>query len=294
MDLVRPLAPLLEPIRRCHQHDPAAFVPLQVAGRPVGRLAKGVRGPLLAECPALQDAGEAVHLPDPHRADEVVQALIDLGLIRGRRGEAYPIVERWGAPLLGRIDRAAVAMLGLPSFGLHVNGLVRRGEDRVAMWLATRAADRMVAPGKLDNMVAGGQPADLSLADNLLKEAREEAGMSPLMAARARPVGVIGYSCATGALDDGLRPGGLRRDALFVYDLWLDEDFIPVNEDGEVAGFELLDLEEVASILRDDPGRFKFNVPAVVIDCLLRLGRLDPDDPDFPALVTALRGNGPI
>ena len=42
-------------------------------------------------------------------------------------------------------------------------------------------------PGMLDNMVAGGQPAGLSLMENVVKEAGEEAGIPCAVAGTARP-----------------------------------------------------------------------------------------------------------
>ena len=42
---------------------------------------------------------------------------------------------------------------------------------------------------------------------------------------------------------------GLSPECQFVYDLELPEDFQPVNSDGEMAGFEKLNMEEVCKTL---------------------------------------------
>jgi hypothetical protein len=159
------------------------------------------------------------------------------------------------APQLFSIERAAAPLFGVRAYGVHVNGYVRDGAD-IHMWIGCRASDRGVAPGKLDQLAAGGQPAHLSVAENLIKECGEEASIPAVLAQRARSVGAITYAAA--------RPEGLRRDVLFTYDLELPADFKPISGDGETASFQLLPLKEVAAIVRDADD-FKFNCALVVI-----------------------------
>ena len=107
------------------------------------------------------------------------------------RGEIYGIKEHWSGPESFRIDRALVPAIGARAFGVHLNGYVRRG-DEMLVWVGTRAQDLRVEPGKRDNMVAGGQPAGLSLMDNLVKECAEEASLPealPSWTAAARAQG---------------------------------------------------------------------------------------------------------
>lgn len=59
----------------------------------------------------------------------------------------------------------------------------------------------------LDHIVAGGQPAGISLADNVVKECQEEAGIPEQLARKAVPVGVVTYT--------SLQDAGLKRDVLF-------------------------------------------------------------------------------
>ena len=114
------------------------------------------------------------------------------GTVSELRGEDYPVLTSWGQPPLLKIDRAAVAHFGIRSFGLHVNGFVRWA-DGLHLWIGKRATDRKIAPGKLDNLVAGGQPIGLTLDENLVKEAHEEAGLSAEAVRQAVPVGVVSY-----------------------------------------------------------------------------------------------------
>ncbi|MEQ8195741.1 MAG: DUF4743 domain-containing protein, partial [Rhodospirillales bacterium] len=143
-----------------------------------------------------------------------------------------------------------------------------------------RAHGKPIEPGKLDQLVAGGQPANLSVADNLVKECEEEAQIPAVLAAQAKPVSAITYRME--------RPEGLRCDVLYVYDLMLEPEFEPVNADGEVHAFYLWPIDKVAGIVRETDD-FKFNCSLVVIDFLIRHGYLTPDHPEYVDCVLGLR-----
>ncbi len=208
---------------------------------------------------------------------EVVDALAADGL--RVRGETYAVRERFTDPPVMMVDRAAVPYFGFRAYGVHMNGYTRDGGD-FRMWIGRRAADRVVCPDMLDNMVAGGQPAGLGLMENLLKECAEEAAIPPDLAARAVPVGAISYCMEA--------PEGLKPDVMFCYDLELPADFQPWNTDGEIAEFYLMPVEEVAAMVRDTQA-FKFNCNLVIIDFLLRHGVMPPEDPDYLDLLKGLR-----
>lgn len=208
-----------------------------------------------------------------------VAQLAAAGVLAPCLGEVYPVAAAGRESALCVIDRAAAPYFGVRTYGQHLNGFVRRA-DGVHMWLGRRAYDRQLFPGALDNMVAGGLPHGVSLEDNLAKECAEEAGMPRELACQARPVGVVSYN--------RVAPRGLRRDLLYCYDLELADDFVPVNTDGEVAEFICLPLSEVAAIVHDTD-EFKLNCNLVVIDFLVRHGWLDPQSPDYLALVLGLR-----
>ncbi len=61
--------------------------------------------------------------------------------------------------------------------------------------------------GKLDHLVAGGQPYGMAVFDNLIKEAAEEADLPASLARQAVAVGAVSYRCE--------RAEGLRDDVLF-------------------------------------------------------------------------------
>jgi len=152
--------------------------------------------------------------------------------------------------------------------GVHVNGLVR-GAGGLRLWVARRAADKLLDPGKLDHVVAGGVPAGLTPDETLVKEAGEEAAIDAELARQARHVGLICYAME--------RFEGLRRDRLHCYDLVLPEAFQPDAADGEVAGFELWPIERVMATVRETD-EFKFNVNLVLIDLFLREGLVVGDE----------------
>ena len=280
------LLPVLDVLQPDADHDAGDLI---VDGGQVGRVAARAAhlmaragAPFIVTSTRVEiDPG----LADPSERTRAVALALDrlvrAGDLPPPHGEAFPVLARWGEGELMRVDRAHVPLLGITAFGLHVNGY-REGPAGLEMWIARRAADRLIEPGKLDNLVGGGQPAGIGLADNLRKEAAEEAGVGADLAARARPAGLVSYQRT--------HPLGLRRDVLFVYDLLVDDGFEPVNTDGEVDGFSCHPIAEVLDRLRHDLDAFKFNVPLVIVDFCIRYGTLDPDrEPDYVDLVQGLR-----
>ncbi len=166
------------------------------------------------------------------RSEALAQALPALaagGFLRIRR-ELFDVRETSGGPALAAIDRGALPAFGIMSQGVHVNGLVRRA-DGLHIWVGIRSREKAVAPGQLDNIVAGGIPAGLSAEECLVKEAAEEASLPPTLAAAARPAGRVSYIMRN--------EEGLRRDVLHCYDLDIPEGVVPRPGDDEVERFEL-------------------------------------------------------
>lgn len=279
---------LIDHIKRCNAFDPAEYRPFKISNRRIGAIQHRLAEKLAAFPETFTVAGDCVHLDDrltsPLARTEAVGAVLDRlrqdGDFPKALGEDYRVVTRWGEDPLFLIDRSAISVFGLRAFGVHLNGYVRQG-GTIKLWIAQRAADRKVEPEKLDNMAAGGQPAGLTLQDNLIKEAAEEAGIPRTIALRAIPTGMLNY-CMAGEW-------GLKPDTLFVYDLEVPVDFTPRNTDGEISRFFLMEIDEILDLLRRTT-RFKFNVPLVLIDFFVRHGVLSPDDePDYEDLVRGLR-----
>ncbi len=210
--------------------------------------------------------------------DTIIHELVDKKVIRTYLHEPYPVTAGDRNHAVMTLDRSAVPHFGLRSFGQHLNGFVRKN-DGIHLWIARRARDRQIAPGKLDNMVAGGLPWHISLQQNLIKECAEEAGMGEFLTRQAVPTGTVSYFAES---EKGIKP-----DTLYCYDIELPDDFYPVCTDGEVESFELMPVRKVMEIIRETED-FKPNCNLVIIDFLIRHGLLDPDQTGYAELVSSL------
>lgn len=278
---------LLRHIAACNQAEISKYIPFRVGGRAVGYVRPDLARRIVEWDGAFRSTGDALELdPAVEDADErsaafdrIGPSLLEAGAIRKLRVERYSVLERWGASPLASIDRGMVTPFGLRAFGVHINGFVRDASGGLSVWVARRARDRAVDPGKLDNMVAGGLPHGLTLAQNLVKEGWEEAGLTPETLSRAKPVGAVSYTMET--------RHGLKPDTMFLFDLELPPGLVPHNTDGEVESFELWPAQRVMESVRDTDD-WKFNVGLTMIDFLIRHGLIHPDHPDYALLVRGL------
>ncbi|MBF0166570.1 MAG: DUF4743 domain-containing protein [Alphaproteobacteria bacterium] len=275
-------------IQECNVFAEERFRPFLVEGRQVGWIRPEMALRLAAFRGVFDVENDQISLSlglqTPETRSRAVglamQALAEQGVIPPLRNEFYPVVSAWGAPELLRIDRAAVHALGILAVGVHLNGYVGHGPDQ-KLWIARRAKDKAVAPGKLDHLVAGGQPVDLGLMENLIKECAEEADMSAVLAKTARACSAVRYRFEN--------EQGLRNDLIFCYDLECPDSFLPRNTDGEVESFELWPIARVRETILNSRD-FKFNVPLVMIDFMIRHGQITPEnEPDYLKLIEGLR-----
>ena len=276
---------LLQHIRACNAFDRTRFLPLVHDGARIGLLRRD-NAERLRRFDLFRVGDEAVTLVAgggfeavSEAVDAVVERLVGDGVLPRWRNEFFAVAPRWGAPPHFRLDRGAVPFFGTRAYGVHLNGFFN---DRAGLqlWIGRRAANKQVAPGKLDNLVAGGISWEHGLYETLVKESEEEAGLPPDLVARAVPVGAISYRMET--------RHGVRNDVLFVYDLDVPSEFTPHNSDGELSGFSLMPAADAVARVRagDD---FKFNVNLVIVDFALRHGLVAPDEPDYLDLVVGLR-----
>jgi isopentenyldiphosphate isomerase len=275
-------------IRHANNWNPLDFWPFAVGGRIVGHIRHDridrlrafpdtfVIGPdHVSLAPGLDDFESR-----SAAMEETLGVFRDSGEFPGWRREYYPVMREWDDEPLMQVERATCPWLGVRSWGVHINGFVRR-DDGLHMWIARRARDKPTYPGMLDNMVAGGQPIGMGLIENVVKECAEEAGIPASIANQARAVGAISY-CHQ--YEDGLKP-----DQQFCYELELPADFEPRNTDGEVESFELWPIERVAAVV-GETFEFKFNCNLVIIDFLIRHGLIDADgEPGYMDLCLGLR-----
>lgn len=280
---------LLERVRVLRDWNPDDYRAFWVDGRQMGWVTHDLAR-RLADFPAtlaVSDAGVTLTVPPGFERrtaamDAVVRALIESGQVPRWRDERYPVLRDWQEEALFALDRGAVPIFGIRSFGVHLNGYVEDGEG-LKLWVGKRSLTKPTAPGKLDHLVAGGQPLGLSPRENLLKEAHEEAGLTAALAGQARSAGLLSYRCRF--------TDGQRDDVLFVYDLALPPDWRPAPQDGEVQEFYLWPIEQVIQRLRESDD-FKFNVAGVVLDFLIRRGLVGPEEPGFQEICWTLHSGG--
>lgn len=209
---------------------------------------------------------------------QVTQELAREGTIRGWRDEMTSVSHHYAAPELFRVERAATRPFGFMAYGAHMNGFTRLG-GLVHAWVARRSPGRPIDPDKLDNLVGGRIPAGFTVDETLRKEAWEEAGIAPGLLAGLNCLGAVRVEYSV--------PEGLHREILFVHDLWLPSDYKPSNQDGEVAEIVLHPLEEVIRAILS--GDFTLDAGAVMVDGLLRLGAVLPEDAQYLDLLRLLK-----
>ena len=213
--------------------------------------------------------------------ERVARTLEAEGSLSAWRDERYAVASEFGAAPWFLLERAAARYFGIHTYAVHVNGLVRRG-DEIAMWIARRSPTKAIDPGMLDNLVGGGIAHGQSIACAVLKEAWEEAGIPPDAAVTASPAGEVRV-CRELA-------DGLERETIFVYDILLASDFTPACQDGEAVEHRLVALRNAGVLIANETGPdvVTINASLVILDCLLRRGAIALDAP-LRGVLEALR-----
>jgi len=263
---LRPRRPFLIDGERVGSVDEAHLSALQPWGRWVELRAQAV---VLTAAPSER---EAVFTEMNHR-------LREQGLIRAWRDEPFPLLcPRTGA-VRAVFERASARFWGTLTLGAHCNGWVADEDGKPArMWIARRSLTKATDPGLLDNLIGGGVPHGQTPHETLVREGFEEAGLSPAQMARAVPGRVI-------ELDRDI-PEGRQFERLHVFDLQLQPDERPVNQDGEVGEVHLWAMDEV---VRQAAGaQMTVDASLVTLDFLLRHGLLGRADPALAPRLQAL------
>lgn len=282
----------LQRIRTCQKWDPDGYRPFVIEDRRLGRVERDFAR-VLADYPEVFLVSDAAVSLNPVLEDfesrsvavaEVMRELEARGEVGHWRNEDYPVLRRWGERPLLKIERGAVPRFGLRGFGVHMHGLVTGEDGGEEMWIAKRSVTKTIEPGKLDQVVAGGQPIGIGIQENLVKECKEEAGIPADLAQKAKPVSAISFLCQ--------RPEGLRDEFYFIYELELPGDFQPQNTDGEVECFYRWPISKVLEILRDSED-FEYSVALVLIDYAIRRGHFTPEMEDYQEIFEGLRQGHP-
>jgi 8-oxo-dGTP pyrophosphatase MutT (NUDIX family) len=192
-------------------------------------------------------------------------ALRAQGLVRAWRDEFYAVTDLATGQRLARTERAASRFWGTLTFGAHANGYVASADGRPThLWIARRSPTKATDPGMLDNLIGGGVADGQTPHEALVREGFEEAGLHPPQMAAARAASVLRLNRPI--------PEGHQLEDLHAFDLPLPAGLVPQNQDGEVAGFECLPVEEAVHLALG--GTMTVDASLVTLDFAARHGLL--------------------
>ena len=276
----------------CNAYQAADYLPFYLDDQPLGAIHRE-RLSLFSAYPSVfvhTERGLTLHpsLVGVKARSAAVTSLLKAwhtqGIITAWRDEPYRIATRYGAEPLLLLERAAASLFGVQKYGVHLNGYTWQSGVQY-LWIARRSRHSPTYPSQLDQVVAGGLGAGYSAQQTLFKEAAEEASIPSGLAERAKPVSLVSY-CMT-------QHQNLVRDLLFIYDLELPPDFVPINSDGEVEAFHLWPVTQVIDKV-SETREFKTNTNLVIIDFLVRHGYLTPEHPHYVEITQRLRSHCPF
>ena len=189
------------------------------------------------------------------------------GLVRAWRDETFALSDPETGQRLAGMERAACRFWGTLTLGAHANGYVANAQGRPThLWIARRSLSKATDPGLLDNLIGGGVADGQTPLEALVREAWEEAGLSPaqIESAQQGPVLRLQRDVAE----------GLQLEDLHTFDVALPPGLQPVNQDGEVAGFECLPVQQA---LAEAAGSgMTVDAALVTLDFALRHRLLEP------------------
>lgn len=225
MPPLRPRAPLAIADRRViGSIEPALGAAMQAAGLPLEQAIGGWR----------------LTVPEPTPALALIAHWLHAAGHGGRwRGEQLAVEDN-GGEVVGTIERAVVRPLGIATRAVHLVG--RDAQGRV--WVQQRALDKATDPGLWDTLMGGLMAAGESVATTLERETWEEAG---LRLAELREVRLTDRFTIRRPVSDGY-----LVEHFEVFEAVVPDGVVPNNQDGEVAAFALITLDELRAQLAAD------------------------------------------
>lgn len=232
---------------------------------------------------------------------DVIQELIDLARQQGvfprlgkKTTEQFPIV---GARFDIGIERSAFSLFGIIGQGAHMTIYTRtqqQGQADYRFWIARRSAAKSTYPDMLDQAVAGGVACGETPLECIVREAGEEAGLSP---ERVRKEAVATGTVSWFNISDkraGGEVGLMNPGVLYTYDLEVPSTLTEMRSvEGDISRFELMDLSDVLAALRQ--GAFKPSCAMVMMDFLIRHGLVTAEnEPDYCEIISRLHRKLPF
>jgi 8-oxo-dGTP pyrophosphatase MutT (NUDIX family) len=163
-------------------------------------------------------------------------ALREAGLAHAWRDEQLAVTDGQGRRIAS-VERAVVRVLGITTAAVH---LVGRAEDG-RFWVQQRAWTKSNDPGMWDTLMGGMISGADTLASALERETWEEAG---LRLEHLRNIVRGGHVDIRRPCDDG-HGAGYVIERIDWYHCTVPDGQVPVNQDGEVERFVLMDAGEM-------------------------------------------------
>lgn len=145
---------------------------------------------------------------------------------------------------LAVVERGVARLLGIATRAVHLVGQTKNGH----IWVQQRSHHKAIDPGLWDTLVGGLVPASDNLTKALVRETWEEAGIKLDVVQRLHAGGRVLVQHPN-ARDGGL---GYVVEQIDWFVGVIPDDVIPVNQDGEVAQFALLQPLDLKSHMEKD------------------------------------------
>lgn len=157
------------------------------------------------------------------------------GMAGAWRNEQLAVRNEQGVQI-GTIERGAVRPLGIATLAVHLVGQTPDGR----FWVQQRAFNKPNDPGKWDTLMGGMVSAEDTVAMALARETWEEAGLH-LGGLKNLRHGGRHSNCRPSS--DGA--AGYMQEFIEWYIATVPDGLTPVNQDGEVAQFVLMDKAQL-------------------------------------------------
>ena len=203
------------------------------------------------------DIGWQVHGELTAGLHAIALAMRGAGIAHAWRDEQLAVTDDNGR-VLGTVERAVVRPLGITTFAVHLAGLAPDGRH----WVQQRSLTKPNDPGLWDTLMGGMIPACDSIEQALERETWEEAGLRMEQIEQLRHGGRITMRRPT---DSGV--GGYVVEHIDWYRCVVPQGTVPVNQDGEVAQFELIEPGALAGRLERD--EFTIEAGLILARCVL-------------------------
>ena len=176
-----------------------------------------------------------------HGLGLLAHALRSLGLAGAWRNEQLAVRSDSGLQI-GTIERGAIRPFGIATLAVHLVGQTADGR----FWAQQRALTKPNDPGKWDTLMGGMVSAADTVATALGRETWEEAGLRISQLQNVLHGGVLKIQQPA---IDGKGVGYVVED-IHWYTCTVPDGVLPVNQDGEVAQFVLMDKAQLLAAMQ--------------------------------------------